>query len=116
MRSIRLLRGRSRFGTGTRARFTCGGRGVIFAQRVDDPSSWPELFATEEEQETERQRLFRIIEQLVLWESTTNEVVLQAARDEIWASWRRTCAENAEHPRAKELFDAENLPAFHTPF
>ncbi|MFZ1124206.1 MAG: DUF1156 domain-containing protein [Candidatus Baltobacteraceae bacterium] len=64
----------------------------------------------------ERQRLFRIIEDLVLWENTTNETVLQAARDEIWASWRRACAENADHPRAKELFDRQKLPAFHDPF
>jgi putative DNA methylase len=64
----------------------------------------------------ERQRLFRIIEKLVLWENTTNETVLQAARDEIWASWRRACAENADHPRAKELFDRKKLPAFHDPF
>src|SRR4051794_18229179 len=91
-------------------------RAVIFAQMVDDPSSWPELFPTEEEQETERQRLFRIIESLVLWENTTSETVLQAAREEIWASWRRTCAENADHPRAAELFDSEKLPAFHDPF
>lgn len=64
----------------------------------------------------ERQRLFRIIEDLVLWENTTNETVLQAARDEIWASWRRTCAKNADHPRAKELFNPDKLPAFHDPF
>ncbi len=64
----------------------------------------------------ERQRLFRIIEDLVLWENTTNETVLQAVRDEIWQSWRRTCAENADHPRAKELFDRHKLPAFHDPF
>jgi len=64
----------------------------------------------------ERQRLFRVIEDLVLWENTTNEPVLEAARDEIWASWRRTCAENADHPRAKELFDRKKLPAFHDPF
>ena len=64
----------------------------------------------------ERQRLFRIIEELVLWENTTNETVLQAARDEIWQSWRRTCAENADHPRAKELFDRNKLPGFHDPF
>jgi putative DNA methylase len=64
----------------------------------------------------ERQRLFRIIEDLVLWENTTNETVLQAARDEIWQSWRRACAENADHPRAKELFDRHKLPAFHDPF
>jgi putative DNA methylase len=64
----------------------------------------------------ERRRLFRIIEDLVLWENTTNETVLQAARDEIWQSWRRACAENADHPRAKELFDRHKLPAFHDPF
>jgi putative DNA methylase len=66
--------------------------------------------------EQERQRLFRVIEDLVLWENTTNEAVLQAARDEIWASWRRACADNADHPRAKELFDRKKLPAFHDPF
>jgi putative DNA methylase len=64
----------------------------------------------------ERQRLFRIVEDLVLWENTTNERVLQAARDEIWQSWRRACAENADHPRAKDLFDRKKLPAFHDPF
>ncbi len=91
-------------------------RAVIFAQMVDDPSAHPDLFPTEKAQEKERQRLFRIIEDLVLWENTTNETVLQAARDEIWASWRRACAENADHPRAKELFDRKKLPAFHDPF
>jgi putative DNA methylase len=63
----------------------------------------------------ERQRLFRIIEDLVLWENTTNETVLQAARDEIWQSWRRACAENADHPRAKELFDRTSCPPSTTP-
>jgi len=91
-------------------------RAVIFAQMVDDPSSNPNLFPTAAKQEKERQRLFRIIEELVQWENTTNETVLQAARDEIWQSWRRACAENADHPRAKELFDRGKLPAFHDPF
>ncbi len=91
-------------------------RAVIFAQMVDDPSSYPDLFPTEKAQEKERQRLFRIIEDLVKWENTTNETVLQAAREEIWASWRRACAESADHPRAKELFDRHRLPAFHDPF
>ena len=91
-------------------------RAVIFAQMVDDPSSHPDLFPTEKKQEKERQRLFDIIEDLVLWENTTNETVLQQARDEIWQSWRYTCAENADHPRAKELFDRQKLPAFHDPF
>lgn len=91
-------------------------RAVIFAQMVDDPSSWPDLFPTEKKQDKERQRLFKIIEDLVLWENTTNEQVLQAARDEIWASWRRACAENVDSPRAKELFNRNVLPAFHDPF
>jgi len=91
-------------------------RAVIFAQMVDDPSAHPELFPTEEAQEAERQRLFRIIEQLVLWENTTNEKVLNQAREEIWKSWRRTCEANRDHPRAAELFDPEKLPAFHDPF
>jgi putative DNA methylase len=83
---------------------------------VDDPSSWPDLFPTEKAQEKERKRLFRIIEELVKWENTTDEAVLQQARDEIWQSWRRACADNADHPRAKELFDRHKLPAFHDPF
>jgi putative DNA methylase len=91
-------------------------RAVIFAQMVDDPSAHPDLFPTAKKQEKERQRLFRIIEDLVLWENTTNETVLQRARDEIWQSWRYTCAENADHPRARELFDRYQLPAFHDPF
>ncbi|WP_322796274.1 DUF1156 domain-containing protein [Tepidiforma sp.] len=91
-------------------------RAVIFAQMVDDPSACPEEFPTSEAQEAERQRLFRLIEQLVLWENTTNETVLQQARDEIWKSWRRACADNRDHPRAAELFDPEKLPAFHDPF
>ena len=91
-------------------------RAVIFAQMVDDPSGWLDLFPTEEDQEKERRRLFRLVEELVKWENTTNEELLQAARDEIKASWRRTCEENADHPRAGELFDPDRLPAFHDPF
>ena len=66
--------------------------------------------------ELERARLFGILEELVLWENTTNEEVLKRARTEIWQSWRRTCAENAGHLRAAELFDRHTLPAFHDPF
>lgn len=91
-------------------------RAVIFAQMVDDPSAHPELFPTEEEQEKERQRLFRLIEELVLWENTTNERVLNQAREEIRKSWRYTCEENKDHPRAAELFNPDKLPAFHDPF
>lgn len=91
-------------------------RAVIFAQMVDDPSSQPDRFPTEEAQEKERQRLFMLIQELALWENTGNERVLTQAREEIWRSWRGTCAENKNHPRAKELFDPKRLPAFHDPF
>ena len=52
-----------------------------------EPASEPTL--AECAADLERERLFRIIEDLVLWENTTNEKVLQRARDEIWQSWRR---------------------------
>lgn len=81
---------------------------------VPEPGPAPTLDEMLADQE--RQRLFRIIEDLVQWDNTTNEAVLQAARREIWQSWRRTCAENADHPRAKELFDRHKLPPFWDPF
>ena len=91
-------------------------RAVIFAQMVDDPGSRPDLFPTEQDQDAERQRLFGLIEELVKWENTTNEKLLQQAREEIRTSWRRTCADHAGDRRAAELFDPERLPAFHDPF
>ncbi len=91
-------------------------RAVLFAQLVDDPSGRPELFPTPPEQDKERERLFEILRKLVLWESTTDEEVLEAARAEIRESWRRTCRDNTDHPRASELFDPDKLPAFHDPF
>ena len=91
-------------------------RAVIFAQMVDDPSSHPDIFRTVKAQEKERQRLFRVIEDLVQWENTTNEEVLERARAEIWQSWRASCAVHADHSSAKELFDRRKLPAFHDPF
>ena len=91
-------------------------RAVLFAQMVDDPSSRPELFPDPDDQVRERERLFRIIEDLVKWENTTDETVLEAARQEIRQSWRRTCEDNQDHPRAAELFNPDQLPAFHDPF
>ncbi len=61
-------------------------RAVLFASLVDDPSSLPDQFPTENDQDKERQRLFRLIEQLVLWENSNNRVVLDAARQEILKS------------------------------
>lgn len=61
-------------------------RAVLFASLVDDPSSDPERFPTLKAQEDERRRLFGIIEELVQWENSTNERVLEAARAEILRS------------------------------
>lgn len=80
------------------------------------PEPGPEPTLEEALADLERERLFAIIEELVKWENTNNEEVLDKARDEIWQSWRRACAENADHPQASELFDRHKLPAFHDPF
>ena len=61
-------------------------RAVIWSSLVDDPSSHPDKFPTEEEQNRERQRLFRILEDLVVWENSNDERVLEAAKAEILKS------------------------------
>src|SRR5438309_128194 len=58
-------------------------RAVLFASLVDDPSGLPEQFPTEAAQDKERQRLFRMIEKLVLWENSGNRAVLNEAHAEI---------------------------------
>ena len=82
----------------------------------EDTPVGPELTIEGVAGELERKRLFGLIEELVRWENTTNEEVLERARSEIWQSWRWACARNADHPRAKELYDRHKLPAFHDPF
>jgi len=61
-------------------------RAVLFAQLVDDPSAHPDKFPTEEDQKSERERLFKIIEELVKWKNINNEKVLEVARQEILKS------------------------------
>jgi putative DNA methylase len=61
-------------------------RAVLFASLVDDPSAHPELFPTQVEQEKERDRLFDLIERLVLWDNSTNADLLDMARYEIATS------------------------------
>ena len=90
-------------------------RAVIFSQMVDDPSTHPDRFPTEKAQAQERERLFGIIEKLAQWENTNNAKVLEQAREEIRESWRRTCTENADHPRVAELFDPDRPPPSMTP-
>src|SRR3989338_6391188 len=93
-------------------------RAVLFSQLVNDPGYERNLGRgiNKEKAAVERERLFGIIRELVKWENTNNEEVLKQAREEIWKSWRETCALNKDHPQAAELFDPEKLPAFHDPF
>ncbi len=95
-------------------------RAVIFAQMVNDPGyqqgSGFKYGVNKEKAAIERERLFKIIEDLVLWENTNNEEVLARARAEILRSWRETCELNKAHPQAAELFNPDKLPGFHDPF
>jgi len=91
-------------------------RAVLFAQMIDDPSSHPELFTTIEAQETERKRLFSIIEELVKWENIGNKSLLDEAYEEIHKSWRLTCAENKDRDDLADLFNPDKIPAVHDPF
>ncbi|TBW08781.1 DUF1156 domain-containing protein [Azotobacter chroococcum] len=93
-------------------------RAVIFAQMVNDPGYERHLGrgVNKEKAAAERERLFKIIEDLVQWENTNNEEVLERARAELWKSWRETCELNRNHPQAAELFNPEKLPGFHDPF
>ena len=93
-------------------------RAVLFAQLVNDPGYQRELGygVNKAEAEIKREKLFQIIRELVKWENTNNEEVLNRARAAIRESWRETCHLNRNHPQAAELFNPDKLPAFHDPF
>lgn len=95
-------------------------RAVIFAQLVNDPGYQQgagfRYGRNKKDAAVERKRLFKIIEELVLWENTSNEDVLERARAEIRRSWREVCELNKDHPNAYELFDTDKLPGLHDPF
>jgi len=95
-------------------------RAVIFAQLVNDPGYQQgggfKFGKNKKEAAVERLRLFRIIEDLVVWENSNNEEVLARARAEIRKSWQAVCELNKDHPNASELFNPQRPPAFHDPF
>ena len=84
-------------------------RSVIFAQLVNDPASlWEAQHPGEKPSPQQRsaftkrrKELFNLIEELVLWENTTNEAVLDRARAEIRRSWKEVCALNASPRRRR---------------
>jgi len=111
-------------------------RAVLFASLVDDPSSWPDKFPTEEAQNMERQRLFdilgritietdkkgntkQVIRGLVSWDDINNpdSGVLIAAQREIARSiaWNRG-DEPPTEPEAVQRYLAESAPPVYDPF
>lgn len=92
-------------------------RAVLLASLVDDPSAWPDLFPTAEAQEAERKRLFAIIEDLVVWENSTNEGVLLRAHTEIARSLARSRGEAIpEGAEAIRAYLAAHAPPVYDPF
>lgn len=95
-------------------------RAVLFAQLVNDPGyesgSGFQRGVNKKLAAIERERLFGIIRDLVKWENTNNQAVLDAAREEIRKSWRETCKLNEKHPLAAQLFNPDSPLPFHDPF
>jgi putative DNA methylase len=95
-------------------------RAVIFAQLVNDPGYQQgkgfKHGVNKQEAAKKRRELFTIIEDLVLWENTNNEVVLARARSEIRRSWREVCDLNRDHPQAAVLFNPDQPPSYYDPF
>lgn len=61
-------------------------RAVLFASVVDDPSSHPDKFPTEEDQAAERERLFDLVRVLATWDEGASAGVLAKAHAEINAA------------------------------
>lgn len=95
-------------------------RAILFAQLVNDPGYQQDggfkYGVNKRDAEAKRAKLFDIIRDLVKWENTNNEEVLERARAAIWESWREVCHLNRNHPQAAELFNPDKLPASHDPF
>jgi putative DNA methylase len=95
-------------------------RAVIFAQLVNDPGYQQgggfKYGKNKKEAANDRKRLFNIIENLIKWENSNNDNVIEEARTEIRKSWRDVCALNKEHPKAAELFDPDKFPRLYDPF
>ncbi len=111
-------------------------RAVLFCQLVDDPSGYVDELVKDKARkaiaeqellrepegardlsprlrerliEKERERLHALVKELVIWENTTNEKVLNRARREIRASWLR-------HLRRKGLPEDTPMPPVLDPF
>ncbi len=94
-------------------------RAVLFAQLVDDPSAWPDRFPTPEAQDAERKRLHKVIEDMVPWEASNNETILNTARYEIARSFAWGLGEEPppkQDPKAVLEFLQTKAPPVYDPF
>lgn len=78
-------------------------RAVLFAQLVDDPSAWPDRFPSEKAQDVERERLHKVIADMVPWAASNDEQILNAARWEIARSVAWNIGEEPPPKSDKEL-------------
>jgi len=109
-------------------------RAVLWASLVDDPSSWPDKFPTEEEQNKERERLFDILGRieietdkkgnkkdtvrgLVSWDDIKDEKIIHQAQAEIarCLAWERG-EEPPTKPEAVREYIAKYAPPAYDPF
>ena len=111
-------------------------RAVLWASLVDDPSSWPERFPTEEAQRVERERLFdilarfevltdkkgktkQVVRGLVSWNDINNSEsgVLEAGQQEIarCLAWERGEKPPAQIEVVREYI-AQHAPPVYDPF
>lgn len=99
-------------------------RAVIFASMVDDPSSCPDEFPTEDAQRAERNRLHDIIRKMVKWENTNESKyesrrVQNEVRYEIARSVARSHGEappRPDDPAGILLYLRDKAPPIHDPF
>ena len=94
---------------------TC--RAIIFASMVDDPSSCPERFPTEQSQRIERDRLHNLIGKLIKWENSNDDSILAQARYEIANSIARSRNETLQNDHDTVLqYLANHAPIAYDPF
>ena len=99
-------------------------RAVIFSQFVNDPASlWEaqnpgKIPGTQQKGAftKRRQELFKLIEELVTWDNTSNKALMEKVNDEIKRSWVDVCELNKNHESASRLFNPSSLPSLHDPF
>ncbi|CAA2157196.1 hypothetical protein MBRA_02600 [Methylobacterium brachiatum] len=94
-------------------------RAILFAQLVDDPSSWPERFKTEADQEKERRRLHELVTRMVPWDASNDATIMGEVRWEIARSVAWSRGEEPPSPNDGEevvKYLHEHAPAVYDPF